>query len=146
MFLKRLCWTHIALVKVNFAGELAADLEEGACGPVAKPVQHAAVKQSRWRRRAVFQPVFRWIHSEYHVQVVHDLQVQGQTYLLLINHTHLLSEPFVELLRRIQHMAGASGALFALCHQRRLLVALEQAGHLNKATTHFKYIVSNAVA
>ncbi len=41
-----------------------------------------------------------------------------------------MGEPLVELLGRVEHEALALGALLALRHERRVLVALEEAGHL----------------
>ena len=45
-------------------------------------------------------------------------------------HTYLIGEPLVELVGRVEHEPLPLRALLALRHQRGVLVALEETGHL----------------
>ena len=86
-----------------------AYLIEGMMTPIAEPIQHTTIKQSRRRAGPILEAVLARVHCEDHMQISH----------------HFIGEPLVQLLGRVEHETVSGGALFALSHQRRVLVSLE---------------------
>lgn len=101
-------------VQVKSVGKLQSNLEERLIGPVAEPIEYATIEECRRSGCPRGQTILGRVHREYDVEVLRDL----------------LREPAIELLVRVEHETITLRTLFACCHERSVLVSLEQPRNL----------------